>query len=92
VLILWSLPALRKNSVDITFWGLVIDSIPAQIMGTCLGTVNFGGQVAGFISPFIMGYLIDLNQGSFDMACLFLIIAAIASAVVALSVRNASET
>jgi sugar phosphate permease len=73
------------------FWGLVIDAIPPEIMGASSGTVNFGGQVAGFISPFAMGYLIDINQGSFDMAFMFLIIAAIGSALVALTVNNKIE-
>lgn len=70
------------------FWGLVIDAIPPEIMGASSGTVNFGGQVAGFISPFAMGYLIDANQGAFDMAFMFLIAAAVASVLVALTVSN----
>jgi len=70
------------------FWGLVIDAIPAEIMGSASGTVNFGGQVAGFISPFVMGYLIDLYKGSFDGAFLFLIAAAVASVLVALTVKR----
>lgn len=73
------------------FWGLVIDAIPPVIMGASSGTVNFGGQVAGFISPFVMGYLIDTNQGSFDLAFMFLIVAAIGSALVALTVNNKIE-
>lgn len=74
------------------FWGLVMDTIPAHIMGSSSGTVNFGGQVAGFISPFIMGYLIDIGKGSFDTAFVFLIIALIASAVVALTVNQKRNT
>jgi sugar phosphate permease len=70
------------------FWGLVIDAIPPEIMGASSGTVNFGGQLAGFVSPILMGYLIDVNQGSFDMAFMFLIIAAVGSALVALTVEN----
>lgn len=73
------------------FWGLVMDSIPAHIMGSASGTVNFGGQVAGFISPFVMGYLIDVGKGSFDTAFIFLIVAVIASACVALTVRQDKE-
>jgi len=69
------------------FWGLVVDSIPADIMGAGSGMVNFGGQMAGFISPFAMGYLIDLNNGSFTMAFTFLAIAAIGAALVALTVK-----
>ena len=70
------------------FWGLVIDAIPPEIMGASSGTVNFGGQLAGFVSPILMGYLIDVNQGSFDMAFMLLIIAAVGSALVALTVEN----
>lgn len=74
------------------FWGLVVDSIPADIMGAGSGMVNLGGQIAGFISPFAMGYLIDLNKGSFDMAFSFLAIAAIGSAIVAFVVKIEIET
>lgn len=70
------------------FWGLVMDSIPPNIMGAASGTVNFGGQAAGFVSPFVMGYLIDINKGSFDTAFVFLIAAVIASAVVTLTVNK----
>jgi sugar phosphate permease len=70
------------------FWGLVMDAIPAHIMGSSSGTVNFGGQVAGFISPFVMGYLIDQSGGSFDTAFIFLILAMIASTVVTLTVKH----
>jgi len=70
------------------FWGLVIDAIPPAIMGAASGTVNFGGQVAGFISPFAMGYLIDMQKGSFDAAFIFLIVAAVASVGVALTVKR----
>jgi len=70
------------------FWGLVIDAIPPEIMGASSGTVNFGGQLAGFVSPVLMGYLIDVNQGSFDMAFMLLIVAAVGSALVALTVEN----
>jgi len=83
-----SIAALFMFIAFAAFWGLVVDSIPPAIMGSSSGTVNFGGQVAGFISPFVMGYLIDLGKGSFDMAFIFLIAAAVASAAVALTVRG----
>jgi len=70
------------------FWGLVIDAIPPEIMGASSGTVNFGGQLAGFVSPVLMGHLIDVNQGSFDMAFMLLIVAAVGASLVALTVNN----
>jgi hypothetical protein len=72
------------------FWGMVIDAFPAHIMGSGSATVNFGGQVAGFISPFVMGYLIDQAKGSFNGAFVFLIAAIVASALVTLTVQQKS--
>lgn len=74
------------------FWGLVMDAIPASIMGSSSSTVNFGGQVAGFISPFVMGYLIKVSNGSFDTSFVFIIAAMIASAVVTLIVGKETRS
>lgn len=68
------------------FWGLVMDAIPAHIMGSSSSTVNFGGQAAGFVSPIAMGYLIQASGGSFDTAFIFIIGALVASAVLTLTV------
>lgn len=70
------------------FWGIVMDSIPPHIMGGCSSTVNFGGQVAGFVSPFIMGYLISASGESFDTAFVFLIAAILVSAVITMTVSK----
>lgn len=70
------------------FWGIVMDIIPANIMGSSSATVNFGGQVAGFISPFVMGYLIQISGGSFNQAFNFIIAALIASAALTLTVKK----
>lgn len=74
------------------FWGLVMDSIPANIMGSSSATVNFGGQAAGFVSPFVMGYLIKASGGSFDTAFIFIIAAMLASAVLALTVGKEARS
>jgi sugar phosphate permease len=70
------------------FWGIVLDSVPIHITGSSSGTVNFGGQAAGAISPFLMGYLIDLYKGSFDAAFVLLIISIAASSAVALTLQQ----
>lgn len=69
------------------FWGLLMDQIPPNIMGGASGIVNFGGQAAGFISPFAMGFLIDQSGGSFDSAFIFMIAALVASAVMTLTLK-----
>lgn len=74
------------------FWGLVVDSMPPSIAGASTGTVNLGGQIAGFISPFVMGYLIHVSGGSFDTAFIFIILAIIASAMVAFTVDQSASS
>lgn len=70
------------------FWGILMDTIPTNIMGRASGIVNFGGQMAGVVSPVIMGYLIKMSNGSYDSAFIFMIIALIASAGVVVTVTN----
>ena len=74
------------------FWGLIMDSIPASIMGSSSATVNFGGQVAGFVSPFVMGYLIKTSGGSFDAAFMFIIAAMAISAAVTLTIGKEAHS
>lgn len=71
-----------------SLWGIIIKQFPANIMGSASGTINVGSQVAGFISPLVMGYLIDLYKGSFDAAFIFLILAVSASALLAITIRE----
>jgi sugar phosphate permease len=70
------------------FWGEVMDQIPPNIMGKASGMVNFGGQLAGLISPFVMGFLIDQSGGKFDWAFMFMSVALIASAAMMLTVKT----
>ena len=70
------------------FWGILMDAISKNIMGTASGIVNFGGQMAGVVSPPIMGYLIQASGGNYDNAFWFMIAALVASAVVTLTVKT----
>lgn len=70
------------------FWGILMDVINKNIMGTASGIVNFGGQLAGIVSPVIMGFLIQINKGSYDNAFLFMIGALILSAIVTLTLNT----
>lgn len=44
--------------------------------GSSIGIVNFGGQLAGFIAPILIGFLVQLFGGSYSAAFLFLVVAA----------------
>lgn len=70
------------------FWALPMNVIPGNVMGVAAGFVNFAGQIAGFFSPIVMGYLITWSGGNFDNAFLFLIVGSVLSAVIAMTVRE----
>lgn len=54
-----------------------------QVVGTSVGMINFGGQSAGILAPFIMGSLISASGGSYTNAFLFVVGCALLAAVVA---------
>jgi len=53
-------------------FGLPLRMLPASVAGLAGGLVNFGGQLAGALAPFIMGWLAD-NYG-FTAAFSFLLL------------------
>jgi sugar phosphate permease len=69
------------------FWGLVMVSLPAKIMASGSATVNCFGSIAGFISPFLMGYMIQ-TSGSFDTSFIMMIVALVVAAVIALTINE----
>lgn len=55
-------------------FGLPLRMLPAEYAGVGGGMVNFGGQLAGAISPFVMGFLAE--RYSFEAAFSFLVFGA----------------
>lgn len=70
------------------FWGMVMHLIPSEIMGRASSIVNFGGQVAGVISPVIIGFLIDTEKGGYENAFIFMVIALILSAILTFFIQK----
>lgn len=58
--------------------------------GSSIGLLNFGGQLAGFISPLAMGCLVDMFNGSYNAAFLFLVFS-VGIAFVASLTLNSNE-
>ncbi len=61
--------------------------LQAQLVGSGVGMVNLGGQLAGFISPLVIGFLVSAFA-NYDYAFAFLIGAALFSVVVSLFIRT----
>jgi len=59
-----------------------------DVIGTATGFIYFGGQIAGAISPSIMGYIISLFNGSYSAAFLFLMVMVIIPILVATTLRT----
>ncbi|MCR6544432.1 MFS transporter [Dehalobacterium formicoaceticum] len=70
------------------FWAIPMDILPAEVMGSGSGFINTGGQIAGIISPIIMGFLIQASGGSYKTAFTFLAISSLVSAGFALSINE----
>ncbi|MGG3493255.1 MFS transporter [Brevibacillus choshinensis] len=73
-------------------WALPLKVLPTEVMGSATGMINFGGQVAGFVSPMVMGFLISAFNGSYDAAFWFLILSAVISIIACLTLGNAQRS
>ncbi|MGG1662545.1 MFS transporter [Brevibacillus sp. NRS-1366] len=52
---------------------VVLKNLPASVTGTGMGIVNTGGQLAGFITPMAIGFIVEAFNGSFAAAFWMLI-------------------
>ncbi|MCR6521610.1 MULTISPECIES: MFS transporter [Lysinibacillus] len=52
---------------------IVLKKLPSSITGSAMGIANTGGQLAGFVTPMAIGFMVDAFNGSFDAAFWMLI-------------------
>lgn len=60
---------------------VVLKNLPSSIAGSGMGLVNTGGQLAGFITPLAIGFIVQAFNGSFNAAFWMLIAFAFICAV-----------
>ena len=70
-------------------FSLPMSSISSSITGRAMGFINTAGQAAGFFSPMIIGYLVQISGGSFNTAFGFLIGTMLTSSLIASTFRPA---
>jgi sugar phosphate permease len=68
------------------FWSLVMNLMPAKAIGFSSGFINTGGQIAGVISPIIIGALIQ-RTGHYSAGFLFMASSAVLSALLVFFLR-----
>ena len=70
---------------------IVLKIVTGSIAGSASTLINMGGQVAGFISPIIMGYLVYAFNGSFNAVFYYLMGVAALCAISALLIPTRKE-
>jgi sugar phosphate permease len=71
-----------------TFWALPMTTVPRDLMGVTSGFINMAGQIAAFISPIVIGYLVEAQGGGFALTFAFLIASILVSSVVVFTVSK----
>ncbi|WP_318618303.1 MFS transporter [Sporosarcina sp. YIM B06819] len=56
---------------------IILKRLPSSVTGTSMGIANTGGQLAGFITPLAIGFIVQTFNGSYNAAFWMLIIFAI---------------
>ncbi|PYF06255.1 sugar phosphate permease [Ureibacillus chungkukjangi] len=62
--------------------------LPSSVMGSAFGMINTGANLAAFITPAVMGSLIQLFNGSYSIAFSYLIVGTILSLIMGLLLGN----
>jgi sugar phosphate permease len=71
-----------------TFWALPMTTIPKNLTGITSGLINMAGQIAAFISPIVIGYLVEMAHGGFAPTFAFLIITILVSSTIVFTVSK----
>lgn len=67
---------------------IVLKKFPSTITGSAMGLANTGGQLAGFVTPMAIGFMVDAFNGSYDAAFWMLIVFAVICIVALLTLND----
>lgn len=90
LIVFQSLAYFFKSFVLATVIALPTKVLHESQLGTGIGIVNMGGQIAGFIAPMVMGFLVSAS-GSFDTAFGFLIVMTAIAVVAGSTLRTGQQ-
>ena len=77
-----TLAGFSLNFFFTAFWALPMNTVPKEVMGIASGFINMAGQIAAFISPTVVGYLVGTTGGNYDLSFIFLIVSLLVSCAI----------
>ncbi|MDM5335256.1 MFS transporter [Ureibacillus composti] len=69
----------------------ILKKIPAEYAGSAMGMANTGGQIAGFVTPTLIGFMVDVFDGSYNAAVWLLVAISIVCVIAILSIVKKDE-
>lgn len=71
---------------------LPVAALPSAVVGSAMGVVNTAGQIAGFLSPLIVGYMLTVTNNNFHIVFYFFVVCLLISAVFAQRIKQKKVT
>jgi sugar phosphate permease len=69
-------------------FGLPHRIFPKNVLGSTFGMINLGGMIGAFLAPMVMGYLIEVFNGLYVSAFMYIIVCAVLGIFAAVGLRS----
>ncbi|WP_227939515.1 MFS transporter [Alkalihalobacillus deserti] len=88
VIVYQSICMFFHGPVVATVFSLPHKLFPKNVLGSTFGMVNLGGMIGAFLAPMVMGYLIEVFNGLYFSAFMYIIVCAVLGILAAASLNS----